>query len=384
MHVTESRLERFFARWEFEVEHVLCASDVDGLSLSELLALADDDAHERWANLRLGYTETAGDPALRAEIAKRYQTLSADDVIVCGGGAAEAVFLVMNALLSPHSHVAVVWPAFEPLHNTARAIGAKITAVPLDANRGWALDPDAFQFALRRNTTAIVTNFPHNPTGALPDAATFTAILDLARHRDIPVVSDEVYRHLEFDPARRLPAAADLDERFVSIGVLSKSYGLAGLRIGWIACRNPELRRRILQLKDYTSVCAAAPSEILALIALRAHDQVVAGCAALVAENLRHVEEFFGRWPELFEWTPPAAGPVGFPRLLAEVSIDRFVTDLVTTEGVLLLPGSAFGNRDNRFRIGLGRRNMPAGLARIDDFLSRNLASLSPRRATAH
>jgi aspartate/methionine/tyrosine aminotransferase len=373
--VSESRLERFFARWEFEAEHVLCASDIDGLSLSELLALADDDARERWANLRLGYTQTAGDPALRTEIAKRYQTVRAEDVIVCGGGAAEAVFLVMNALLTPYSHVVVVWPAFEPLHNTARAIGAKITAVPLDPSTGWAVDPDAFQFALRRNTTAIVTNFPHNPTGALPDATTFTAVLDLARNRDIPVVSDEVYRHLEFDPARRLPAAADLDPRFASIGVLSKSYGLAGLRIGWIASRDAELRHRILRLKDYTSVCAAAPSEILALIALRAHDQVVAGCAALVAENLGHVEEFFERWPGLFEWTPPAAGPVGFPKLLADVPIDRFVADLVHSEGVLLLPGTTFGNRDNRFRIGLGRRNMAAGLARLDNFVSRDLAS---------
>ncbi|MGH3877974.1 MAG: aminotransferase class I/II-fold pyridoxal phosphate-dependent enzyme [Actinophytocola sp.] len=375
MIVSESRLERFFAQWEFSVEHILCASDVDGPAMTDLLALADDDIRARWDTLSLGYTETAGDPALRAEIARRYDAVSADDVVVCAGGAAEALFLVMNVLLEPATHAAVVWPAFEPLHNVARALGADVTPVPLDATAGWSLDFDALRRAVRPETRAIVVNFPHNPTGALLDAQTFAKVADLAREHDIPLVSDEVYRFTEFDPASRLPAAADVDDQFVSIGVMSKAYGLAGLRIGWVVTRDRELRRRILALKDYTSVCSAAPSEILAIIALRAHERIVAGCNALVAENLALVDAFFDRWPGLFDWTRPVAGTVGFPRLRAPVPVERFVTELMEREGVLLLPGTFFDDQDNRFRIGLGKRAMATGLEKLDHFIEREYAA---------
>src|SRR5688572_892366 len=115
----ESKLERFFAQYEFSVEHVLGASDVDGYRLNDLLALADDDARDRWDRLTLGYTETTGHPALRAAIAQRYTSLTAEDVVVCGGGAVEALFLLTHALIEGGGHLVVVWPAFESLHRVA-------------------------------------------------------------------------------------------------------------------------------------------------------------------------------------------------------------------------------------------------------------------------
>lgn len=374
MNYAESRLERFFARWEFVTEHILCASDVDPYSLRELLALADEDCAARWEGLTLGYTETCGHPMLREAIAGLYEKTSADGIVVCGGGAAEALFLVTNILLEPGAHAVVVAPAFEPLYRVAAALGAEVTLVPLDADTGWTLDLDAIRQAIRPRTEIIAVNFPHNPTGALLDLGTFLGLVTLAEEQGITLVSDEVYRFMEFDPARRLPAAADVSARAVSIGVMSKAYGLAGLRIGWVASADQDLLRRITALKDYTSVCSSAPSEILALIALRNHDRIVRRCKQIVAGNLAHADAFFSRWKKTFEWVRPEGGTVGFPRLVAPMPVDQFVSELVQQEGVLLLPGTFFDDSDNRFRIGLGRRTLPVALERLDGFVGRRLA----------
>jgi aspartate/methionine/tyrosine aminotransferase len=370
----ESKLERFFARWEFTAEHVLCASDVDPFSLCELLDLADQDSAARWNDLKLGYTETGGHPALRAAIADLYEMITPEQVVVCGGGAAEALFLVTNVLLGPGAHAVVVAPAFEPLYKVAGALGAEVTLVSLDAAAGWELDLDAIRQAIRPQTRMITINFPHNPTGALLDARTFHGLIALAREHRITLVSDEVYRFMEFDPARRLPAAADAGDQPVSIGVMSKAYGLAGLRIGWIATRDHDLLRSITAMKDYTTVCSSAPAEILALIALRNHERVVARCKQLVMDNLAYVDDFLETWKGLFEWVRPEGGTVGFPQLNAPMGIDQFTTELVEQEGVLLLPGSFFNDSGNRFRIGLGRRTLPGAVERLDSFVGRRLA----------
>jgi aspartate/methionine/tyrosine aminotransferase len=373
MNYAESRLERFFAQWEFVTEYILCASDVDPYSLTELLALADEHCAALWEGLTLGYTETAGHPALREAIAGLYEKIPADRVVVCGGGAVEASFLVTNALLDPGAHAVVVAPAYEPLHRVASALGAEVTLVPLEAGRRWTLDLDAVRRAIRPHSRVISINFPHNPTGALLDRGTFLGLVGLAEELGLTLVSDEVYRYLEFDPARRLPAAADVSAQAVSIGVMSKAYGLAGLRIGWIACADQDLVRRVTAIKDYTTVCGSAPSEILALIALRNHDRIVDRCKQIVADNLVHADAFFSRWKEVFEWVRPEGGTVGFPRLNAPMPVDQFVPELVRQQGVLLLPGDFFGDTSNRFRIGLGRRTLPVALDRLDDFVSRRL-----------
>ncbi|NUP52017.1 MAG: aminotransferase class I/II-fold pyridoxal phosphate-dependent enzyme [Catenulispora sp.] len=367
------KLERFFARWEFSVEHLLCASDVDGYPMPDLLALADDETRGLWEGLTLGYTETTGLPALREEIAQQYTALNPADVTVCGGGAAEALFLVANALLGPGTHAVVGWPAFEALHRVAAATGAEVTAVPLDPDAGWRLDPDAVRKALRPTTRALFLNFPHNPTGALPSRAEFEELVGIGTEAGITVVSDEVYRYLEYEPGTTLPAACDLDPRAISVGVMSKAYGLAGLRIGWLASRDEELLRTLRAIKDYTSVCASAPSEILALIALRAREQVVGRCRRIIDANLERVDEFFAEWADVFHWVRPRAGTVGFPRLLLATPVEEFVDDLARSESVLLLPGSVFDCDDGRVRFGLGRASLPEGLRRLDGYLRRTV-----------
>jgi aspartate/methionine/tyrosine aminotransferase len=372
MRLADFAIERFFARWEFGAEMLLCASDVEGWPLRDLLALADENGRHRWEDLSLGYTESGGDPELRAQIAALYSGLSAENVLVFAG-AEEAIFALHNVLLGPGDHAIVVRPAYESLAEVAAAAGADVTRVELRAENGWRLDVSEVRAALRPTTRLILVNEPHNPTGALSDRATFDALVALAEESGVRLVVDEVYRFLEFDPADRLPACAETLERGVSIGVMSKSFGLAGLRIGWIASRDHDLLHHLAAFKDYTTICSSAPSEVLALIALRAHDRVLARSRAIIDANLPLLDDFFERWRGTFEWVRPRAGSIGFPKLAADIPIDGFAWDLVRETGVLILPGTVFGDTGNRFRIGFGRTNMPAALARLETFTTRRL-----------
>jgi aspartate/methionine/tyrosine aminotransferase len=369
MRIDDFKLEHFFARWEFSAPWLLCSSDVEALALRELLALADDEGRRLWDELRLGYTETLGLPALRREIAGLYRGVEAEHVIVFAGGQ-EPIFVLMNALLEPGDHAVVVTPCYQSLYAIPRAIGASVTRVPLDPERGWELDLDRVARAITSRTRLVVANFPNSPTGALPDRATFEGLVTLAESAGAVLLSDEVYRLLEHDPADRLPAAVEASERAVTLSVMSKVFGLAGLRIGWLASRDHELLRRVESFKHYTTICSSAPSEILTLVALRAREALLARAREIVLPNLRRFDRFLDDWQELVECVTPRGGTIAFPRLRASISIEEIARELVEATGVLILPGSIFDEPGTHFRIGFGRRSFPEALARFEGFLA--------------
>lgn len=358
MEIADFTLERYFARWEFAVRHVLCASDVEAYRLPELLALADDDSRRRWDSLSLGYTESAGLPALREEIAKLYDGVTADDVLTFAG-AEEAVFLTMHATLGAGDHAVVAWPAYQSLYEVARSIGADVTLVPLNP-ADWSLDVDAVAAAMRPKTRIVVVNSPHSPTGAQLGADQLARLVSIAELHGAWLFSDEVYRFLEHS-APPLPPAVALSPRALSLGVMSKAFGLAGLRIGWLATRDGRLRAKLAALKDYTTICSAAPSEVLSLLALRASDRVLARSRAIIAANLSLLDAFFAEHADRLSWTRPRAGSTCFPRL-AGGNVDDFASTLVQREGALILPASQFGYPGNNFRLGYGRVDMPQAL----------------------
>lgn len=366
------RLETYFSRWEFKARYHMCASDMESLSVAELLGMADDEGRRLWDELRLGYTETYGAPLLRREIARTYDGVSEDEVL-CFAGAEEGIFVAMQVLLGPEDHAVVITPNYQAAESVPASICA-VSGIPLDAGAGWALDTGRLRDALRPNTRVISINFPHNPTGKVIDRAAFDSILGMAAERGIHVFSDEVYRLLERDDAMRLPQAADAYERGLSLNVMSKSYGLPGLRIGWIASRDRELLSRMERAKHYLSICNAAPSEVLALIALRARDRILARNRRLIADNVAELERFFARHPSLFEWSVPDGGCIGYPRYLGADGVEAFCRDLVEQAGVLLLPASIYvsaltATPTDRFRIGFGRAGIGAGLAAMQAFL---------------
>lgn len=379
MRLDDFALERFFARWEFSVRHLLCASDVQGWPMAELIALMDAETRALWDDLALGYTEAGGHPLLRQEIARLYETVEPEEVLVFSG-AEEAIFAFANVALAPGDHAVVTWPAYQSLHEVARAAGADVGLLELRHEEGWALDVDRLRAMLRPATRAIVVNFPHNPTGALPDPATWVALVALAREAGVRVLSDEVYRGLEHGGAPPLPAMVDAYEDGVSLGVMSKSFALAGLRIGWIACHDRALLARLAAFKDYLTICSSAPAEILALGALRGRERVLGRSRGIVAANLARLDDFFARHADRFAWVRPRAGSTAFPRLLDDEPVERFTERLLHDTGVLLLPGTLFGHAGNHFRIGYGRTDMAEALARVDTHLAQHPAAPGRRR----
>jgi aspartate/methionine/tyrosine aminotransferase len=340
--------------------------------MAELLALADDETRAMWDGLRLGYTESTGHPKLRAEIAKLYAGLDADDILVFAG-AEEAVFCLFSTSVEAGQHAIVTWPGYQSLYEVARSAGAQVSLHALREEDGWSLDVDRLIRSFRPETRWVVVNAPHNPTGMLPSEAEWRRLAEACADAGIRLVADEVYRFLEHDGAATLPAGADLDARAISIGVMSKSFALAGLRIGWLATRDRAVLDRCARMKDYTTICSSAPSEVLALIGLRARDRVLARSREIVAANLAVLDGFFDRRADAVAWVRPRGGSTGFPRLVAGgpagASADRFTATLVEKTGVLLLPSSTFGFGDSHFRIGLGRADLPDAVEALDAFL---------------
>lgn len=361
------RLETHFSRWEFSARHHMTASDSQTTSMRDLLALADDDDRAAWDNITLGYTETYGAPALRAAIAATYEGLTAADIL-CFAGAEEGLYCAMLALLGPDDHAIVTVPNYQSMETLPVTIAGAVTGVPLRPENNWRLDIADVRAALKPNTKLICVNFPNNPTGAIADQETFAALARLCAERGIHLFSDEVYRGLERDASLRLPQAAELFERGISLNVMSKAYGLPGLRIGWIACRDHALLERMEKMKHYLSICNSRPSEVLATIALKGRAVILDRNRALVAANLEKLGAFFAEFPDLYEWRAPDGGCVGFARYLGADGVENHCRGLVEEAGVLLLPSSLFVSdllpvATDRFRVGFGRKDIEIGLA---------------------
>lgn len=366
MRLNPFKLERYFAKHEFSAPYLLCSSDCESMELGDLLAL-DPGAAEQFESLWLGYTESSGDPDLRQAISTLYEDVAADQVLV-HTGAEEAIFNFMNVALSPGDHVIVHAPFYQSLGEVARSIGADVSEWQGNPKRAWQLNLEDLEDMLTTRTKVVVVNFPHNPTGYLPMEAFVRQLSALSEQHGFIIFSDEVYRGLELNPSIQLPAFTDVNNRAVSLGVMSKTYGLAGLRIGWIATRNSRLLRDLATFKDYTTICNSAPSEYLATLALRHAEVIVQRNLQIIRENLDSLDAFFGSHTDLFSWYRPSAGPVAFPMLL-KGTVDAFCTALVEKVGVLLLPGTLYGNELNSFRVGFGRKNVPEALKKIEEYL---------------
>ncbi len=373
MALPEFRLEVYLGRWEFAARHHLAASDAQTLTIDELLALATDGQRAEFHNLPLSYTPTWGTPALLDAIAGTYERLAPEHVLTFAG-AEEAMFWAMQELAHPGEHAIVTVPNYQSMESVTVATGVDVDALVLRADDGWALDLDELERLVRPATRLIAVNFPNNPTGALPDPRAFERLVELCEEHHIRLFSDEVYRGLELVPARALPQAADLSPTAVSLNVMSKAYGLPGLRIGWLACRDRALLERLERRKHYTSICNAGPSEHLATIALGAGEQIRARNRSIIAANLPVFDAFFADWPAHFAWERPQGGCVSFPRLLTGEPTSSFCRRLVEQAGVILLPADVFASElapveTDRMRVGVGRRDPEPALQALERFL---------------
>jgi len=352
----------------------MTASDAESMSLQELLDYATSEERAEFDNMWLGYTETFGAPDVRDAIASTYTTCSSESIL-CFAGASEGIFAANSTILDKTSHAIVVTPNYQSHESLPLSI-CSATGVPLDPNDNWSLDIDRVAAAIKPNTRLITINFPHNPTGAILPPDRYDALIQLCRKHGIYILHDEIFNGLGETGTEHLPFIADEYERGLSLNVMSKAYGLPGLRVGWIACKDETIISKMERLKHYLSICNSAPSERLTKIALTYRKQLLARTCAIVDENLPKWDAFFSRHEELFDWQRPDGSCMAFPRYKGAEGIETFTRKLVEQSGVLLLPGSIYQSElsntpENHFRLGFGRRNLEEGLAALEQHIKK-------------
>lgn len=370
MPINPFKLERYFAQYEFKVKYLLSPSDCESLSMAELLRMASPASQELWQSLELHYTESQGHPLLRSEVSRLYERISPDQVLIAAPE--EAIFIAMQTLLNPGDHVVAISPAYQSLHEVARSIGCDVSSWSLEPgkNNEWHLDVKQLETLITARTRLLIINFPHNPTGHMISTADLMTIVALAGEHALTLFSDEMYRLLEYEPYSQLPPVCDVYEKGISLSGLSKSFALPGLRIGWLAAREPGLIDRLVAYKDYTSICSSAPSEILGIIALQNQSAILRRNLEIIRSNLSSAAAFFSTFSRFFARFPPKAGSVAFPAWLGGVPVGQFCQEVLDKKGVMIVPGDLFGFSGNHFRIGLGRRNLPESLEMVAEYLN--------------
>lgn len=363
------KLEEYLTQYEFSNPYMLCCSDVESWHIADLLALADDKMRSKWQQLSLAYTEPYGEPTLRNQIAKSLYPGLSESNILCFAGAEEGIYACLNVLCDARSHAIVVTPCYQSLYEIPAKNCQSVTAISLLPQEQWQLDLNQVAAAIQPNTRCIVINYPHNPTGQLLDQQTLNHLIDLCRQHGIWLFCDEVY-HLLGEPGMVWPQpVATQYEKAISLGVMSKAFGMPGLRIGWVACQDNQMLLKFKQYKDYLSICNSAPSELLAQIALLNHQQILEKNNALVTTNLEKLKLFLEKFSELFSWIPPQGGCIGLIKYHGVEKVDDLCHQLVSETGVLLMPGSIYGLDGNYFRVGFGRKNFSIALAKFEEFL---------------
>jgi len=367
MRINDFKLERYFAKHEFTAKYLLSSSDCDGFSLRNLLDIASNKEIDLWNKLTLGYTESEGNTLLREAIINYYENVSIKNVLVASPG--ELNFILFNVLLEPKDHVISISPAYQSLTEVANSIGCEISYwKPLPEN--WHFDIDDLKKLIKKNTKLIIINFPHNPTGSYLKYSNLKEIVDLARRNNIYLFSDEMYRKLIICEMEELPPVSDLYEKGISLWGTSKSFGLAGLRTGWIVTRDLELLNNILSFKDYLSICNSAPSEILTLIALNNIDKLLLPNINKIKKNIKLFGEFVNRHTGLLNFIPPKAGSTAFIKLNIRDSSLDFSNKLIEKTGIMTVPAEMFNFDGKYIRVGFGRKNIKDILIVLENYLS--------------
>ncbi|MCP4177295.1 MAG: aminotransferase class I/II-fold pyridoxal phosphate-dependent enzyme [bacterium] len=369
MKLNEFKLEEYLGKNEFTAPYLLCCSDAESFSMQEIIEMGDQTDRKLWDNLRLGYTEIYGLSALRSQIINNLYPALQEDNILCFAGAEDGIFCALSSICESGDHAILLTPCYQSLYEIPTLTKTNVSMIPLQEENHWRIDIDDIKKTIKHNTKCIIINFPHNPTGQIIKQDELDELIKLCDHHGIWLFSDEVYRLLGNPVNQWARPAAEIYPRALSLGVMSKAFGMAGLRIGWIACQNKKLLSKIEKIKHYTSICNSAPSEIISLIVLKNIDKILARNNDILTKNLKLLDSFFEEYKNLFSWVRPQGGCVGFVNYKNDNPVDIFCAHLLKEKGVLLMPASIYDYPGNHFRIGFGRRNMTKALERLKEYI---------------
>jgi aspartate/methionine/tyrosine aminotransferase len=389
----------------------LSSSECEPLTLKELLAFADDEGRQRWESLSLGYVEPSnGSAYLRQEIIKAQvigrsssQTSLDLDPSHCVNVCApqEGIFLGIQALCQPGDHIVCVAPAYQSLHEVAASLGCDVTLwwpeeveikeatsfqqTTSQKFKTMRFNPSTLKNMMRPGQTKmVIANFPHNPSGALPSQQDFQSMIDIVQDQGAWFLVDEMYQGLEHaGEDHRLASVATCMPKGISLGGVSKSYGLPGLRIGWLLNQDTSFHERVSELKDYTTICPPAPSEALAFIALRARDALWRRSRGIVAYCLPKLRDFITKttltFPlHTFEWCEPQGGTFAWVKFSSTsgVSASEYCQAVQRRKSLMMVPAGLFPEclpYDDRIRLTYGKKGTEDLLKVLEDDLRQEL-----------
>lgn len=366
MKINNFKLERYFAKHEFTAKYLLSSSDCDGFNQSYVLEQASSKELSLWNGLKLGYTESEGSVLLREAILQFYNLESVENVVVASPG--ELNFAAMNVLLGKGDHVISVSPAYQSLYEVVKSLGCELS--------WWKSNPETWEFKtedlkdlIQDNTKLLILNFPHNPTGSYLSRQQLDEIVALAQKNDVTIFSDEMYRKLMVSNMEELPAVCDIYEKGISLWGMAKSFGLAGVRIGWLVSQDKDFLERVIAFKDYLSICCSAPSEILSMIALNHSDAFILPNLQKINRNIAVFQSFESDHEIIASFIHPKAGSTAFVKLNTSVSSLEFSDKLVKDTGIMTVPAEMFEHDGKFIRVGFGRENFPVVLEVFDKYL---------------
>ena len=343
-------VERWMDTYETGVKYNLGETCVDSMTLEELLTLSGrkEELLEKLLNLRLSYGYITGNPDLKDQVASLYQKQNRENVLIMNGGSA-ANFLALYTLAEPGKRVVACVPSYQQHYSIPEALGADVSLLWLREDRGFLPDLDEFRKIAEPGVDLICLCNPNNPTGALMEAPLLEKIVSIAAEHDAWLFCDEVYRGLVHHENLSVPSVADLYEKGISTGSMSKVYSLAGIRTGWIVA-SPEFLKECELVRDYTTISCAQMDEMLAALALEHREVLRERNLPVVRNGAATLDAWVQREPRV-RYVKPRAGTTAFLHFGYSLSSEKLCLELLEKYGVLLVPGSCFG-MEHWYRMG--------------------------------
>lgn len=370
MKITPFAVEEWMNTWENGALYNIAETCVYSLTADELFSLAGVDRAsflDALCSRRLTYGHIEGLPELKSAISGLYATLGPEDVITTHGGSG-ANHHVFWSLIEPGDRVISVIPTYQQLYSIPESLGARVNTLHLREEDGWLPNVDRLRRIAATGVRMICINNPNNPTGAQMSDDTLKAVVEIAAQHGAWLLCDEVYRGLSQDG--RTPASiADLYERGISIGSVSKAFSLAGLRLGWIAVKNAKALKALLSHRDYDLISCGVFDEALAAVALKARDAILSRNNALLRTNLALLDEWVRGQPHL-SWVKPSAGTTALIRWDYPIDSYDFAEELYRRTGAFVTPGDCFGEKRS-IRIGFGQatETLRGGLNAMSEYI---------------
>ena len=342
MKIKTFKVEQWMNEWETKCKYNLAETCIDSLTIKELLELAGEDVEKYMMELaatRLTYGHIYGSPELLEGIASLYENVAPEEIIPTHG-AIGANYQVINTLIEPTDNMVSVMPTYQQHYSIPESIGAEVRLLNLNYENKFLPDLDYLRSIVDDNTKMITINNPNNPSGSWIPLDVMKEIVEIARSVDAYVLCDEVYRGISEDGSY-LPSIVDIYEKGISVGSMSKCYSLAGLRLGWIVSKDPEVIHLCCERRDYDTISCAAIDDKLAALALKHKDKIIERNREILNTNRKILDDWVNATPEVF-YIRPVAGTTALVYYKKDMLSRDLCIDLLLKKGVMFTPGECF------------------------------------------